>query len=78
MPSFSTTSGNHAHFFKGEALGDGIDNGSLTGACLTLFPHQVFIIVTSKMSGFDPESLILGIEQSIHSRDGKKFQVSYQ
>ena len=52
LPSFSTTSGDHACFFKGEALGDGIDNASLTGACLTLFPHWVFIVVTSKMSGF--------------------------
>ena len=67
LPSFSTTSGDHAHFFKGEALGYGINNGSLTGTYLTLFPRWVFNVMTSKMSVFDPESLILGIEQVVYA-----------
>ena len=51
-------------FFEGDLVCEGDDNGggSLTGTCVILLPHQVCVVVTSKVSGFGLESLILGIE----------------
>jgi len=42
-----------------DGAGDGCE--SLTGTCVIFFPRRVCVVVTSNMSGLDPESLIFGI-----------------
>jgi hypothetical protein len=62
--SYSSTPGDHARFFEGDPVREGEDNGdgSLTGTCVILLPRRVCVVVTSNVSGFGLESLILGIE----------------
>jgi hypothetical protein len=58
----SGTPGDHARFFEGDALREGVAGGcgSLTGTCLIFVPRRVCVVATSNMSGFD-DSLIFGI-----------------
>src|ERR1700689_93522 len=52
--SGSSTPGDHARFFDGDALRDGAGDGceSLTGTCVILLPRRVCVVVTSNRSGF--------------------------
>jgi hypothetical protein len=67
--SDSSTPDDHALFLEGDALreGDGKGEESVTGTCMVRFPRRVCTVVTSKMSGFCPESLILGIERGLYA-----------
>lgn len=66
--SGSSTPGDHARFFDGDALRDGAGDGceSLTGTCVILLPRRVCVVVTSNRSGFGLESLIFGIEGLVY------------
>jgi len=59
----SGSPGDKVLFFEGDAVRDGAGDGceSLTGTCVIFFPRRVCVVVTSNMSGLDPESLIFGI-----------------
>jgi hypothetical protein len=61
----SSIPGDHARFFEGDALREGVANcsASLTGTCIIFVPRRVCVVVTSNMSEFDPVSLILGMER---------------
>ena len=59
----SGSPGDKALFFEGDAVRDGAGDGceSLTGTCVIFFPCRVCVVVTSNISGLDPEALIFGI-----------------
>jgi hypothetical protein len=61
----SSIPGDHARFFEGDALREGAAgcSESLTGTCVIFLPRRVCVIVTSNISGFDPVSLIFGMER---------------
>ena len=66
----SSIPGDHARFFEGDALREGAGDGSesLTGTCVILLPRRVCVLVTSNISGFDPEFLIFGIERILYRK----------
>src|SRR6202050_5356899 len=69
LPSLcSSTPGDHACVFEGDALRDGAGDGckSLTGTCVIRLPRRVCVVVTSNRSGFGLESLIFGIEGLVY------------
>jgi hypothetical protein len=59
----SSAPGDHALFFDGDALHEGVDDEgeSFTGTCVILFSCRVCVVVTSNMSAFNAESPIFGI-----------------
>ena len=79
LPSCSTPSGDHVHFFNGEEYGEevGNDNESMTGTCVTFLPCCVCIVATSNRLGLFPESLIFGIGRLVYAGRYKGDQNSF-